>query len=69
MLTVTERVRLREDVEQYIERNHHVEPATVEVVSDVVLNNWFAELDAGGSHLTADLIAADIVDIANKYCS
>ena len=32
-----------------------------------LLENWFEELDNGGSHLTADLIADNIVDIAQRY--
>lgn len=62
MILSNEKQALRAEVEQFLRNNYHISPVT-----NVVLENWFEELDNGGSHLTADLIADNIVDIAHRY--
>ncbi|HEL2384461.1 TPA: hypothetical protein U0431_002085 [Streptococcus suis] len=67
MILAIEKQALRAEVEQFLRKNYHITPEAVSSVTKVVLKNWFEELDNGGSHLTADLIADNIADIANRY--
>ena len=67
MILSNEKQTLRAEVEQFLRNNYHIAPDTVSPVTNVVLKNWFEELDNGGPHLTADLIADNIVDIAHRY--
>ncbi|MBF0699278.1 hypothetical protein [Streptococcus danieliae] len=68
MILVTEKEVLKSEVERFLWENYQITPEAVSSVTNVVLKNWFEELDNEGSHLTADLIADTIVDIANR-CS
>lgn len=67
MLTKEEKLQLTEEVEHSLLSIYKVNPDDVKKVSDVVLGNWFVELETEGSHLSADLIAANITDIAKRY--
>ena len=67
MILTNEKQALRVEVEQFLQKNYHITPDTVSSVTNVVLKNWFEELDNGGSHLTSDLIADNIADIAKRY--
>ena len=62
-----EKQALRVEVEQFYGKNYRITPDTVSSVTNVVLKNWFEELDNGGSHLTSDLIVDNIADIAKRY--
>ena len=44
-----------------------ITPDAVTLVTNVVLKNWFDNLENGYSHLTAEDIAANIADISHKY--
>ena len=67
MILTNEKQALRVEVEQFLRKNYRITPDTVSSVTNVVLKNWFVELDNGGSHLTSDLIADNIADIAKRY--
>ena len=67
MILTNEKQALRVEVEQFLRKNYHINPDTVSSVTNVVLKNWFEELDNRGSHLTSDLIADTIADIAKRY--
>ena len=67
MIFEIDKQALRAEVENFLRENYQINPETVASVTNVVLKNWFEELENDGSHLTADLIADNIVDIANRY--
>ena len=67
MILTNEKQALRVEVEQFLRKNYRITPDTVSSVTNVVLKNWFEELDNGGSHLASDLIADNIADIAKRY--
>ena len=67
MILPTEKQVLRAEVEQFLRERYRIVPETVSSVTDVVLKNWFEELEKGGSHLTVDLIADSIADLAARY--
>ena len=67
MILTNEKQALRVEVEQFLQKNYRITPDTVSSVTNVVLKNWFEEFDNGGSHLTSDLIADNIADIAKRY--
>lgn len=67
MILKLQKQELKTQVEQFLTDNYRINPKSLSSVTDVVLANWFKELDNGGSHLTVDLIADNIVDIAKRY--
>lgn len=67
MMLENEKQALKTEVDQFLWKNYHIIPESVSSVTDVVLHNWFEELEYEGSHLTADLIADNIADIAKRY--
>lgn len=67
MILKLQKQELKTQVEQFLTDNYRINPKSLSSVTDVVLANWFEELDNGGSHLTVDLIADNIVDIAKRY--
>lgn len=67
MMLENEKQALKTEVDQFLWKNYHIIPESVSSVTDVVLHNWFEELEHEGSHLTADVIADNIADIAKRY--
>ena len=67
MLSPKEKQALRNTVEQFLLTNYSITPETVTSVTNVVLKNWFDDLENGSSHLTAEDIAANIADISHRY--
>ena len=67
MLSPTEKQALRNTVEQFLLTVHQITPDVVTPITDVVLKNWFEDLEKGYSHLTAEDIADRIADIHHRY--
>lgn len=67
MLSDIEKQNLTTEVEQLLKNDYHIAPEDVSPVTEIVLKNWFDDLDTEGSHLTTDLIVKNIADIANRY--
>ena len=67
MLSPKEKQALRNTVEQFLLINYSITPETVTSVSNVVLKNWFEDLENEVSHLTAADIASNIEDISHRY--
>lgn len=68
-LTTIEKKRLTKEVESYLEKKYQLQPKNVQTVLDVVLTNWFEELETDGSHFSSDLIADNIAEISSTYSS
>ena len=67
MLSPTEKQALRNTVEQFLLTDYQITPDVVTPITDVVLKNWFEDLEKGYSHLTAEDIADRIADIYHRY--
>lgn len=67
MLSPKEKQALRNTVEQFLLINYSITPETVTSFTNVVLKNWFDDLENGSSHLTVEDIAANIADISHRY--
>ena len=58
MLSPTEKQALRNTVEQFLLTVHQITPDVVTPITDVVLKNWFEDLEKGYSHLTAKKLSS-----------
>ena len=67
MISRDERIALRHQVEDVLKKDYSLNPTAISSVTNVVLESWFKDLDGDGSHLSVDLVAGNIADLAQQY--